>query len=253
MKKNKYIPKKDSIFSESVKKLSGAALDKFINRVSRENPQYTKGAILADYSRKIYESLPQAQSTGEGFKRSYIRSKDVSAIIPNEAKDKPLQGLELDKLAKKLSKKTGFTPEKIKEVYRKDLKNEIKKSISDKGSAKQAQKTAEKAGKKPKTVSIPNEDVLGLKKTPLPYFGAIDTLQSLINFKGEIHFFENGVKTHAFKNGVEFDTFYTELVRTLNKIYLAQRNAKKKIDYAVISTNWNTDYESPILEIELNE
>lgn len=252
MKKSRYIPKKDSIFSESVKKLSGAALDKFINRVARDNPKYTKGAIIADYSRKLYQAQPQAQSVG-GFKRSYIRSKDVSAIIPQSAKDKPLQGLELENLAKKLSKKTGFTPEKIKEVYRKELKNEIKKSISDKGSAKEAKKTAEKAGKKPKTVSLPSKEVIDLKKTPLPYFAAIDTLQSLLNFKGEIHFFENGVKTQTFKNGIEFDTFYTELVRSLNKKYLAQRNAKKSIDYAIISTNWNTDYENPILEIELNE
>jgi len=254
MKKSRYIPKKDSIFSESVKKLSGAALDKFINRVARDNPKYTRGAIIADYSRKLYEAQPQAKKIG-GFKRNYIRSKDVSAIIPKEAKDKPLQGLELDKVAKKLAKKTGFTPEKIKEVYKKDLKNEIKKSISDKGSAKEAKKTVDKAGKKPKTVSLPNEEVLKLKETPLPYFAAIDTLQSLLNFKGEIHFFENGVKTQNFKNGIDFDTFYTELVRLLNRKYLSERKLAngKLLYYAVISTNWNTDYENPILEIELNE
>ena len=75
--KKRYIPKSDSLFSNSVKKLSGAALDKFINRVARENPRYTKGAILADYSRKLlYEAQPQLKQIG-GFKRSYIRSKDV--------------------------------------------------------------------------------------------------------------------------------------------------------------------------------
>ena len=250
--KKRYIPKSDSLFSNSVKKLSGAALDKHINRISKENPNYTRGAILADYSRKLYEAQPQLQQIG-GFKRSYIRSKDVSAIIPQSAKDKILKGLELENLAKKLSKKSGFTPEKIKEVYRKELKNEVKKSISDKGSAKEAKKTVEKFGKKPKTVSLPSKEVLGLKDESLPYFAAIDTLQTLLNFKGEIHFFENGIKTQTFQNGVDFDTFFTELVRKLNRKYLAQRKQNSKIDYAQISTNYNTLYSSPVLEIELNE
>lgn len=102
---------------------------------------------------------------------------------------------------------------------------------------------------------MPSKEVLGLKKEPLPYFAAIDTLQSLLNFKGGIHFFENGVKTQSFKNGIEFDTFFTELVRTLNRKYLSGRKLAngKLLDYAMISTNWNTDYETPILEIELNE